>query len=62
VRFCKQHGYEILALNNETLSTEREMVEDLMTIVHCFSRRLYGLRNYKKSLKLALVESDNKKI
>ena len=37
------------------------MVEDLMTIVHCFSRRLYGLRNYKKSLKLALVESDNKK-
>jgi predicted site-specific integrase-resolvase len=30
------------------------MVEDLMTIVHCFSSRLYGLRNYKKALKDAL--------
>ena len=56
-RFCKMHSCEILVLNNETLSPEREMVEDLMTIVHCFSSRLYGLRNYKKSLKLALTES-----
>ena len=56
-RFCKMHGCEILVLNNETLSPEREMVEDLMTIVHCFSSRLDGLRNYKKSLKLALTES-----
>jgi putative resolvase len=30
------------------------MVEDLMTITHCFSARLYGLRNYRKSLKKAL--------
>jgi predicted site-specific integrase-resolvase len=31
-------------------SPEQEMVQDLMTTVHCFSSRLYGLRNYKKKL------------
>lgn len=30
------------------------MVQDLMTIVHCFSSRLYGLRNYRKKLNEAL--------
>ena len=25
------------------------MVQDLMTIVHCFSPRLYGLSNYRKT-------------
>jgi predicted site-specific integrase-resolvase len=30
------------------------MVEDLMTIVHGFSARLYSLRNYKKTLTTAL--------
>jgi len=30
------------------------MVQDLMTIVHCFSSRLYGLRNYRKTLVDAL--------
>ena len=51
---CTEHRCEILVLNDERQSPEREMVEDLMTIVHCFSSRLYGLRNYKKSLKAAL--------
>ncbi len=49
--YCKKHGCEILVLNNESLSPEQEMVQDLMTIVHYFSSRLYGLRNYKKKLK-----------
>ena len=51
---CDSHGCELLVLDQEKLSPEREMVEDLMTIVHCFSSRLYGLRNYRKSLKDAL--------
>jgi predicted site-specific integrase-resolvase len=55
-RFAKLHGCEVLVLNNESLSPEREMVEDLMTIIHCFSSRLYGLRNYRKSLKKSLDE------
>ncbi len=53
-RLCTNHGCELLVLNNEQLSPEREMVEDLMTIVHCFSARLYGLRHYKKTLTAAL--------
>jgi len=33
------------------------MVQDLMAIVHCFSSRLYGLRNYRKGLQRALQEA-----
>ncbi|MGH6816833.1 MAG: IS607 family transposase [Hyphomicrobiaceae bacterium] len=53
-RFCADHGCELLVLNSEMLSPEQEMVQDLKTIVHCFSCRLYGLRNYKKKLREAL--------
>lgn len=53
-RYAKQHGCEVLVLNQERLSPEQEMVQDLMTIVHCFSSRLYGLRNYRKKLNEAL--------
>jgi len=53
-RLCANHGCTLLVLNNEQLSPEREMVEDLLAIVHCFSARLYGLRNYKKTLTTAL--------
>ena len=53
---CEQHECELVVLNSEQLSPEQEMVQDLMTIVHCFSSRLYGLRNYKKTLKGALAK------
>ena len=52
--YAKTHGCEILVLNQERLSPEQEMVQDLMTIVHGFSSRLYGLRNYRKTLNEAL--------
>ena len=52
---CQRKGCELLILNNDSLSPEQEMVQDLMTIVHCFSSRLYGLRNYRKKLKEALA-------
>ena len=52
---CAVHRCELLVIDDEKLSPEREMVEDLMTIVHCFSSRLYGLRNYKRALKTALA-------
>jgi predicted site-specific integrase-resolvase len=55
-RFCAEHGTELLVLNNEQLSPEQEMIQDLLTIAHCFSERLYGLRNYRKKLKEALAE------
>lgn len=49
-----KNSCEIVVLNQEHLSPEEEMVQDLMTIINCFSSRLYGLRNYKKGLKKAL--------
>ena len=52
--FLSKHNCELVILNDEKMSPEQEMVEDLMTIIHCFSSRLYGLRNYRKSLKEAL--------
>lgn len=51
---CETHGTSLEVINVERLSPEQEMVQDLMTIVHCFSSRLYGLRNCRKSLKDAL--------
>lgn len=53
---CKTHECELLVINSEKLSPEAEMVQDLMTIVHCFSSRLYGLRNYRKSIREALKQ------
>jgi predicted site-specific integrase-resolvase len=51
---CSSHNCELLVINVEQVSPEQEMVQDLMAITHCFSSRLYGLRNYRKALKEAL--------
>lgn len=52
---CQRSGCEIVVMNSEQLSPQEEMVQDLLTIVHTFSARLYGLRNYKKKLQEALA-------
>jgi len=44
-----QYGCTIIAVNKKELSPEQEMTEDLMSIIHIFSCRLYGLRKYKKA-------------
>ena len=54
---CRTHGCDLVVMNQQSLSPEQEMVQDMLSIVHCFSARLYGLRNYRKSLRQAL-ESD----
>ena len=46
---AKTYGCEIIVVNCEKLSPQQEMVEDLMSIIHTFSCRLYGLRKYKKA-------------
>ena len=56
VHLCHTHQCELLAMNTEELSPEQELVQDLITITHCFSSRLYGLRNYRKALKKALAD------
>ena len=57
---CDLNNCELLVVNVEELSPEQEMVQDLMTIIHCFSSRLYGLRNYGKTLQKALEEKQPK--
>ncbi|NMG11323.1 IS607 family transposase [Brasilonema sp. UFV-L1] len=44
-------GGSIVVANAETLSPQEELVQDLLSIVHCFSSRLYGLRKYKNKVK-----------
>ena len=55
--YLEQHGCKLVIINNEALSPESEMVQDLMAIIQCFSCRLSGLRQYKKIIKEAV--SDN---
>lgn len=57
--FAQQHGCEVVVANQEQLSPQQEMVEDLMAIVHTFSCRLYGLRNYKKQIEKAATSESN---
>jgi len=47
----KQNNCEIIIANQEQLSDEKEMIEDLMAIIHTFSCQIYGLRKYKKMIK-----------
>ena len=54
--YAQAHGCEVLVLNQERLSPEQEMVQDLMTIVHCFSSRLHRLSNYREKLDEALKQ------
>ena len=48
---CEQDRTKIVVLNQDGLSPERELVEDILAIVHVFSCRLYGLRKYKSAIK-----------
>ena len=42
---------DFFVLNDITTSPEQEMIEDLTSIIHVFSCRLYGLRKYKSKIK-----------
>jgi putative resolvase len=49
--FCEQKDCQLVVLSRTELSPERELVEDILSIIHCFSCRLYGLRKYKSTIK-----------
>ena len=42
-------GGKIVVANAGTLSPQEELTQDLLSIVNCFSSRLYGLRKYKSN-------------
>ena len=48
---CEQKDCKLVVLSRTELSPERELVEDILSIIHCFSCRLYGLRKYKSTIK-----------
>ena len=48
--FCMKFHTTILVVNNEDLSPQEELVQDIISILHVFSCRLYGLRKYKKQI------------
>lgn len=52
--FCERHGTKIVVLNNPKTSPHDELIADLISIIHVFSCRIYGLRRYSKK-----IEQDN---
>lgn len=48
---CHQFDTQIVVLNDKTTSPQQELVEDLISIIHVFSCRIYGLRKYKTDIK-----------
>ena len=51
-RFCNHYNCEIVVINNADTSPQKELVDDLISIIHVFSCRIYGLRKYKKDISL----------
>ena len=56
---CETHQCELVVMNMQQVSPEQELVQDLITITHCFSSRLYGLRNYRKALEKAIKDDQS---
>ncbi|MDR2940851.1 MAG: IS607 family transposase, partial [Clostridiales bacterium] len=50
-RFLQKNACEVVVVNNEAMSPQEEMIQDLISIIHVFSCRIYGLRKYKNKLK-----------
>jgi len=46
-KFCMKFHTTIVIVNNEELSPQEELVQDIVSILRVFSSRLYGLRKYK---------------
>ena len=49
-RFLAKFNVKIIVVNNESLSPQEELVQDIVSILHAFSCRIYGLRKYKKKI------------
>lgn len=50
-QFCNKFDTKIVVLNKKDSSPTEELVEDLISIIHVFSCRIYGLRKYKNIIK-----------
>ena len=50
-KFVGKFNVKIIVVNNELLSPQEELVQDIISILHVFSCRIYGLRKYKNKIK-----------
>lgn len=50
-RFLSKFNVKIIIVNNESLSPQEELVQDIISILHIFSCRIYGLRKYKAKIR-----------
>ncbi|MDE0206689.1 MAG: IS607 family transposase [Candidatus Tectomicrobia bacterium] len=51
---CRTHDCDLVVMNQESLSPEGEMAQDMLSIVDRFSARLHGLEDCRASLEQAL--------
>lgn len=58
-RFLAKFNVKIIVVKNESLSPQEELVQDIISILHVFSCKIYGMRKYKKKIAedKAIVES-----
>ena len=50
-KFLNKFGVKFIIVNNESLSPQEELVQDIISILDVFSCRIYGLRKYKKKIR-----------
>lgn len=48
---CEKFDCKLVVLYQQKYSPQTELVQDMLSVVHCFSSRLYGLRKYEKKLR-----------
>ena len=51
-QFCNHYNCQLIVVNNPNTSPQKELVDDLISILQMFSNRIVGLRKYKKELTL----------
>lgn len=56
----QQSGGKVVVLKQTHLSPEQELTNDLLSILHVFSCRMHGLRNYQNQVRQTLSESSTK--
>lgn len=49
-QFLLNYGVNIIIVNNDKLSPNEELIQDLISIIHVCSCKIYGLRKYIKSI------------
>ena len=49
--FCAENNCQIRVLNKSYKTSHQELLDDFMSIMHCFSSKLYFLRRYEKEIR-----------